>query len=133
MIKVPPSTEIDETLRYIIITVNTRQIVQKMMEISFIFITITHCVHYLYLNLLQWPDFFFRNGHSLSLLQKECSFMILAEEINLWRIFLLYSFSVKEIIRLIRVYMNVRFKVCCIIIKIILCQQQKNFCYNGRN
>ena len=58
MIKVPPSTEIDETLRYIIITVNTRQIVQKMMEIRFIFITITYCVHYLYLNLLQRTDFF---------------------------------------------------------------------------
>ena len=58
MIKVPPSTEIDETLRYIIITVNTRQIVQKMMEIRFIFITITYCVHYLYLNLLLRTDFF---------------------------------------------------------------------------
>ena len=58
MIKVPPSTEIDGTLRYIIITVNTRQIVQKMMEIRFIFITITYCVHYLYLNLLQRTDFF---------------------------------------------------------------------------
>ena len=66
MIKVPPSTEIDETLRYIIITVNTRQIVQK---------NDGNKVYFYYNNVLRALSVFepfaadgllFRNGHSLS-------------------------------------------------------------------